>query len=77
VGAFDAMSLTPEVRAYDRPWRLRELASDPGFSKYVARASTFLRQPSNSSAHNDHFHVRIACPERQEPLCVQNVAVSD
>lgn len=52
-------------------------ASRPAFSKYVEQASTFLRQPNNSSAHDDHFHVRIACPDGQEPLCVQNVAVSD
>jgi penicillin-insensitive murein endopeptidase len=49
----------------------------PAFAKYVERASTFLRQPSNPSAHDDHFHVRIACPDRQRALCVQNVAVSD
>ena len=52
-------------------------AARPLFRKYVERASTFLRQPSNSSAHDDHFHVRIACPDRQQPLCVQHVAVSD
>lgn len=49
----------------------------PAFRKYVARAQTFLRQPSNSSAHDDHFHVRIACPAKQQPLCVQNVSISD
>lgn len=58
--------------------RLLEFAkARPAFRKYVTRAEKFLRQPSNSSAHDDHFHVRIACPARQQPLCVQNVAVSD
>ena len=50
--------------------RLLEFASHrPAFRKYVDRASTFLRQPSNSSAHDDHFHVRIGCPKRQRGLC--------
>lgn len=58
--------------------RLLKFASErPAFRGYVPRASQFLRQPSNSSPHDDHFHVRIACPERQEPLCIQNVSVSD
>ena len=65
------------VAAHLRRRLLAFAKARPAFSKYVAQASTFLRQPSNSSAHNDHFHVRIACPKRQEPLCVQNVAVSD
>ena len=49
----------------------------PAFRKYTTQASSFLRQPGNSSAHDDHFHVRIACPDRQAPLCVQSVPVSD
>jgi penicillin-insensitive murein endopeptidase len=65
------------VTAHLRRRLLAFAKARPAFAKYVERASTFLRQPSNSSAHNDHFHVRIACPDRQEPLCVQNVPVSD
>ena len=58
--------------------RLLDFASArPAFRKYVEQASSFLAQPSNSAAHDDHFHVRIACPDRQEPLCVQHVALSD
>lgn len=41
----------------------------PAFRKYVAEAAQFLRQPSNGLPHDDHFHVRIACPEKQRPLC--------
>lgn len=41
----------------------------PAFSKYVDDASSFLRQPSRGLPHDDHFHVRIACPERQRALC--------
>lgn len=58
--------------------RLLDFARErPAFRNYVERASSFLRQPGNSSAHDDHFHVRIACPARQKPLCVQNVPISD
>jgi penicillin-insensitive murein endopeptidase len=41
----------------------------PAFSKYVNDASSFLRQPSRGLPHDDHFHIRIACPERQRELC--------
>ena len=58
--------------------RLLDFASArPAFRGYVEQASTFLAQPGNSSAHDDHFHLRIACPDRQEPLCVQHAAISD
>lgn len=49
----------------------------PAFRKYVNAAAKLLLPPSNSSAHDDHFHVRIACPARQEALCVERVPVSD
>ncbi len=39
-------------------------------------AAAFLHQPSNSSLHDDHFHVRIDCPDRQRDICVKN-ALSD
>ena len=41
----------------------------PAFSKYVDDAASFLRQPSRGLPHDDHFHIRIACPERQRSLC--------
>jgi penicillin-insensitive murein DD-endopeptidase len=43
----------------------------PAFRKYAKPAASFLRQPSNSLPHDDHFHVRIACPERQQSLCTK------
>lgn len=46
----------------------------PAFRKYVKRAAKFLRQPSNGLPHDDHFHVRIACPERQQELCKSSIA---
>ena len=41
----------------------------PAFRRYVNDAAQFLRQPTNTLPHDDHFHIRIACPERQEELC--------
>jgi penicillin-insensitive murein DD-endopeptidase len=41
----------------------------PAFQKYAEAAAQFLRQPSNGLPHDDHFHVRIACPEQQRGLC--------
>jgi penicillin-insensitive murein DD-endopeptidase len=50
--------------------RLLEFAQKrPAFRKYVADAAQFLRQPSNGLPHDDHFHVRIACPDKQRGLC--------
>lgn len=41
------------------------------FRKYAEPAAKLMRQPTNSLPHDDHFHVRIACPERQESLCTK------
>lgn len=46
----------------------------PAFRHHVAGASQFLRQPTNGLPHDDHFHVRIACPERQRSLCDTRLA---
>jgi penicillin-insensitive murein endopeptidase len=50
--------------------RLLEFArSRSAYAKYADEAAKFLLQPRNASAHDDHFHVRIACPKRHEGLC--------
>lgn len=50
--------------------RLLDFASArPAFAKYVEGAAAFLRQPSTGLPHDDHFHIRIACPGRQRELC--------
>lgn len=62
------------------PLRARLLAfakARPLFRKYYNQAAVLLKQPTNAAAHDDHFHVRIACPERQESLCVERAVVSD
>ena len=46
----------------------------PAFVRYVEGASQFLRQPTNGLPHDDHFHVRIACPDYQQDLCSGRVA---
>jgi penicillin-insensitive murein endopeptidase len=55
--------------------RLLDFARDrPSFRHHVAGAAQFLRQPTNGLPHDDHFHVRIACPERQQSLCETRLA---
>ncbi len=49
---------------------LRYAQGKPAFSKYVSEAAALLKQPEDSSPHDDHFHVRIACPKRQTEICV-------
>lgn len=41
----------------------------PVYKKYVAKVSKLLKQPANAGAHDNHFHVRISCPQRQRGLC--------
>jgi penicillin-insensitive murein endopeptidase len=45
-------------------------------SRHYDAAAALLHQPSNAAAHDDHFHVRIECPEEQSDICVKE-AVSD
>jgi penicillin-insensitive murein DD-endopeptidase len=55
--------------------RLLDFARErPIFRPYVQAASKFLRQPTNGLPHDDHFHIRIACPESQRALCSAAVA---
>lgn len=41
----------------------------PQFKQHADEVSRLLKQPENSTAHDDHFHVRISCPSRQQGLC--------
>jgi penicillin-insensitive murein DD-endopeptidase len=50
--------------------RLLDFASArPEYAPYVEEVSQFLLQPPNADPHDDHFHVRIACPKSNEGLC--------
>jgi len=42
------------------------------FRKYVPKAASLLKQPEDSSAHDDHFHLRISCPKRQKEICYEH-----
>ena len=35
----------------------------------VTQAAMLLKQPEDSSPHDDHFHVRVSCPKRQTEIC--------
>jgi penicillin-insensitive murein endopeptidase len=51
-------------------WRLIEYGrKDARFARYVDDVAAVLKQPAGRSAHDDHFHVRIACPDNQGELC--------
>ncbi len=41
----------------------------PQFKKHVDEALALMKQPKNAEAHDDHFHLRIACPKRQQEIC--------
>lgn len=50
--------------------RLLQYASRQArFKRYVERAAQLLKQPEYGEPHDDHFHVRIACPKLQAGLC--------
>lgn len=49
----------------------------PAFRRYGDAAAKLLVQPRNSSAHDDHFHVRVACPQNQDGLCLEAGHVQD
>jgi penicillin-insensitive murein DD-endopeptidase len=51
--------------------RLLRYARERGVSPpLLHRASLALKQPRDGLLHDDHFHVRIACPPRQNGVCV-------
>lgn len=47
-------------------------AKSPIYSKYVDEVTPVLKQPEDSLPHDDHFHVRIACPKKHEGLCFEH-----
>jgi len=40
--------------------------------KVLLAAAVLLKRPKNASAHDDHFHVRIACPKGQGDICKEH-----
>lgn len=48
---------------------LQYAGRNPEFRPYVGQAAKLLKQPEAAEPHDDHFHVRISCPEKQLGLC--------
>jgi penicillin-insensitive murein endopeptidase len=48
---------------------LRFAKSRKDFRPYADAAAKLLKQPEHASPHDDHFHVRISCPDQQQGLC--------
>lgn len=56
-----------------KPIRARLLAHARKKGVYLPvlhRASIAMKQPSRGLSHDDHFHVRIACPRSQRGVCM-------
>jgi penicillin-insensitive murein DD-endopeptidase len=55
-----------------RPLRQRLItyaSKQSSFKKYVPEVAALLKQPEDSEPHDDHFHVRVSCPENQREIC--------
>lgn len=55
-----------------RPLRKRLLAyagKHGEHKKYVKQAMVLMKEPKNADAHDDHFHLRISCPKKQDEIC--------
>lgn len=48
---------------------LRYARAHPRYAPYADKAATLLEQPENGEPHDDHFHVRISCPENLNEIC--------
>lgn len=42
---------------------------DKQSKRYEIEAATLMMQPENAENHDDHFHVRIACPKHEAAIC--------
>jgi penicillin-insensitive murein endopeptidase len=57
---FVSNALRARLLAHGRKTRQRGL---------VPKVAALFKQPENAEPHDDHFHVRIRCPEGHEDLC--------
>jgi penicillin-insensitive murein endopeptidase len=48
---------------------LRFARQHPRYAPYADKAAVLLQQPENGEPHDDHFHVRISCPENLTEIC--------
>ncbi|MDI1478240.1 penicillin-insensitive murein endopeptidase [Polyangium sp. y55x31] len=52
--------------------RLLKYAAKKNVAKDLyTKAASVLMSPADADVHDDHFHVRIACPERMKAACVE------
>jgi penicillin-insensitive murein endopeptidase len=52
--------------------RLLKYAAKKNVPKELyTKAAAALMSPADADVHDDHFHVRIACPEKMRPQCVE------
>ncbi|MEO7331515.1 MAG: penicillin-insensitive murein endopeptidase [Minicystis sp.] len=42
---------------------------------FIVRASTVMMSPPDADVHDDHFHVRIACPESMKDVCLEEAMI--
>lgn len=50
--------------------RLLEYASKhKRHKKYLEKAMVLMKEPRNADVHDDHFHLRISCPKKQDEIC--------
>jgi len=55
--------------------RLLDYARRQGIEpEIVERAAVTMQTPGSGSPHDNHLHVRIACPEEQEGVCISGPA---
>ncbi len=64
------------VASHVRNRLLRYARANKARARHFEAAAKLLKQPSNSSIHDDHYHLRIRCPDRQKDICVEE-ALSD
>lgn len=48
---------------------LRFAREHPRYAPFADKAAALLEQPENGEPHDDHFHVRISCPENMVEIC--------
>ncbi len=41
----------------------------------ILRASSVMLSPKDADVHDDHFHVRISCPESMRDVCIEDARV--
>jgi penicillin-insensitive murein endopeptidase len=58
--------------------RLLTYATKKHVSKeLIERAASAMMSPSDAEPHDDHMHVRIACPESMREVCVEEAVARD